>query len=154
MAVWSSALRRESPERLALAGGLTDYRSLISVGPEFDGLVAGTTPATAEADLQTSNVQGVDIARRANQFVAIQTLDLSSGPSPGQLGNWISFALLHGASGIAIGNWSALRSSDLLRAQVEQFAAGVQETNWFPATPAPRAAILYEPYAGGDRAIR
>ena len=68
--------------------GCTDYRSLHQrCGPEFDSIITQDHAATAEADLQTSNVQGVDITRRANQFVAIQTLDLSSGPSPGQLGS-------------------------------------------------------------------
>jgi hypothetical protein len=149
MDIWAKAILRASSETLVFAGKLVDYRSMISLGTDFDGLIAGTTPNAAETDLETSNVQAVDIARRANQFAALQTLDLTGQATPSQVANWANLALLHGASGIVFWSWPALKDSEALRAQVQQTAAALGQTGWFPATPNASAAVLYEPYAGG-----
>ena len=150
IAVWTSALREADPQRLVLVGAVTDYRSSISLNAGFDGIIAATTPTAAEVDTITSNVHGVDIARRANRFVAIQTLDVTGSPSPNQLGNWINLALLHGASGIQFWSWQALRDSEALGVVVKQASTWLEETGWFPVRPVARAAVLYEPYAGGE----
>ena len=60
------------------AGGVNDYRSAISLGEGFDGIVMETTSARAEPDYATANVQAVDVARRANRMIAVQSLDVSS----------------------------------------------------------------------------
>lgn len=147
--LWTEALRAADPRRLILVGGVTDYRSSISLHSGFEGIIAASTPTAAEADTITSNVHGVDVARRANQFIAVQTLDLTGTLTPSQLGNWINLALLHGASGIQFWSWSALRDSESFAAVVKQTAAALEETRWFPIKPVARAAVLYEPYAGG-----
>jgi hypothetical protein len=149
MDLWAKAILRASPGTLVFAGNLVDYRSMISLGTDFDGLIAATTPSAAEVDLETSNVQAVDIARRANQFAALQTLDLTGQATANQVGNWVNLALLHGASGLVFWNWPALKGSEALRGQVQQMAAALGQTGWFPATPNVSAAVLYEPYAGG-----
>jgi hypothetical protein len=148
--VWTQALRGADARRLIFVGGVTDYRSSISLHTGFDGLIAASTPSAAEADTTTGNVHGVDIARRANQFIAIQTLDVTGSAAPSQLGNWISLALLHGASGIQVWSWGALKESEDLAATVKQAAAALEETRGFPLKPVARAAVLYEPFAGGE----
>jgi len=150
IALWTKALRDADPKRLILVGGVTDYRSSISLTSGFDGIIAASTPTAAEPDLVTSNVHGVDIARRANQFIAVQTLDVSGFPAPNQLSNWINLALVHGASGIQFWSWAALRDSEKLGAVVKQTAETLETTHWFPVKPVARAAVLYEPYAGGQ----
>ena len=149
LSLWATALRGASPGRLLLAANLPDYRSIISVRPDFDGLVIDTLPSTAEPDWETHNVHAVDIARRANRFAAVQTLAVGSRSEVGQVAAWINAALLHGAAGIALSDWQSIRDSDPIKGVVRQTAEAIGATGAFPAQPAPRAAILYQPIAGG-----
>ncbi len=66
LSVWARAVRQADPGRLVLASALTDYRSIISVRTDFDGMVLNTYPSLAELDWRTHNVHAVDIARRAS----------------------------------------------------------------------------------------
>ncbi len=150
VAVWTAALAKADPPRLELVGGLTDYRSAIGLEKNLDGLVMETTSRHAESDYATANVHAVDLARRANTLLAMQTLDVSTAPAPTQLRNWINLALLHGASGVQLAPWSDLADAEELRDTVKQAAAQFAAGGRFPLTPTPRTAVLYEPYAGGE----
>ena len=149
LSLWATALREASPGRPLFAANLPDYRSIISVGPDFDGLVINTFPSTAEPDWETHNVHAVDIARRANRFAAVQTLTVGSRSQAGQIATWINAALLHGAAGIALSDWPSIRDSEAIKGVVRQTVEAIGATGAFPAAPAPRAAILYQPMAGG-----
>ena len=147
--LWAQALRAADPGRLVFASALTDYRSIISVRTDFDGLILNTYPSIAEQDFATHNVHAVDIARRANQFAAIPTLWVDSSADANRLANWMNQALLHGATGLALSSWSAVKESEALQAIVKQTADASRSTGVFPARTAAGAAILYEPFAGG-----
>lgn len=149
LSLWARVLREASPGRLVFAADLPDYRSIISVRPDFDGLLINTFPSVAEPDWETHNVHAVDIARRANRFAAVQTLAVGQRPDVGQIAAWINAALLHGAAGIAFSDWPSIRESDPVKGVVRRTAEAIGATGVFPAAPAPRAAILYQPIAGG-----
>jgi len=151
LAPWTAALRQKDSKRLVFVGGITDYRSAIGLEQGLDGLVMETTPRVAEPEWATGNVHAVDIARRANRLAAVQTLDISADSSPTQVRNWINLALLHGASGVQFWPWSAVKGSEGLTATVKAAAEGIAASGDFPTRPKARAAVLYEPYAGGAR---
>lgn len=147
LSLWASALRNTDPGRLVFGGALRDYRSIISVRGDFDGLVLATYPSVAEADWDTHNVHAVDIGRRGNRFAVVQTLEVEPGVNPARLEAWVAEALVHGAAGIAFSNWPAIRASEQLQAAVRRAAHGLAAG--FPAEPVARTAVLYQPIAGG-----
>lgn len=145
---WAQAIGTADPGRLILLGNLTDYRSIISAPARFDGLVLSVYPSTSENDWDSHNVHAVDIARRANQFAAVQTLETTADTSPDALREWAGLALAHGATGIAFSSWSALRDSEELPGAVGDIKAMVSQQG-YPLAPKAEAAIIYEPFAGG-----
>lgn len=147
--LWAKSLRAADPGRLVFASALPDYRSIISVPGSYDGMILNTYPAVAEQDWLTHNVHAVDIARRANQFAAVPTFLVNSSSDANQLANWMNEALLHGATGLALSDWSAVKQSDALQAMVKQTADAIATTHLFPVRPFARFAIVYEPIAGG-----
>ena len=149
LSLWAKALRAADPGRLVFASALPDYRSIVSVKPDFDGLVLNTYPSRAEADWDTHNVHAVDIARRGNQFAAIQTLEIGWGTTERQVANWVNLALLHGAAGVAFSNWSVLREWPWFQEAMRQTAEALRSDLPFPQQPLARAAVLYQPVAGG-----
>jgi len=147
--LWAKALKAADPGRLVFASALPDYRSIISVRTDFDGLILNTYPNLAEQDFATHNVHAIDIARRANQFAAIPTLWVDSNADRNRLANWMNEALLHGAAGLALSSWPVVKGSDDLQGLVRQTADWLNTSTGFPVRPAAKAAILYEPLAGG-----
>ncbi len=149
MSAWAKAIRAADPGRPVFASAITDYRSIASITPEFDGFALNVYPSIAEGDWDTHNVQAVDIARRANQFAAVQTLEVTGGTSPGQVTGWAHLALLHGAAGVAFTNWAQISSSQGLSQAVKDIADAFANDSGFPQTPLARVAVLYSPIAGG-----
>jgi hypothetical protein len=149
LGLWAKALRTADPGRLVFASALPDYRSIISVRTDFDGLILNTYPNVAEQDLATHNVHAIDIARRANQFAAIPTFLVDRNADRNRLANWMNEALVHGATGLALSDWSVVEQSNDLQDLVRQTADWLATPTGFPLSPAPKAAILYEPLAGG-----
>lgn len=149
VSLWAEAVQASDAGRLVFASALTDYRSIISVPMTFDGMVLNVYPSVAESDVRTHNVHAVDIARRANAFAVVQTLDVSAAASGAAVLDWAALALHHGAAGVALSSWEAVRDSEELTAAAGDIARGSEELGYFPAEPRPRAAILYEPMAGG-----
>ena len=147
--LWARALHSADSGRLVFASALPDYRSIISVRADFDGLILNTYPTVAEQDWLTHNVQAVDIARRGNQFAAVPTLLVDSNSDANRTANWMNEALLHGAAGLALSSWSVVKESEDLRAMVRQIADAIRASGAFPAKPLARIAVVYEPIAGG-----
>ncbi len=147
--LWANALRAADPGRLILASALPDYRSIISVRNTFDGMVLNTYPNSAEQDFLTHNVHSVDIARRGNQFSAIPTFWVDSNVDANRTANWMNEALLHGAAGLALSDWLVVKDSEDLQATMKLAADAFREGGDFPRAPLARAAILYDPIAGG-----
>ena len=148
LGLWAKALTAADPGRLVFASGLYDYRSMISVPAGFSGLVLNAYPTAAEADWLHHNVHAVDIARRGNRFAAIPTFWVESNVEAPRVRSWMGEALLRGAAGLAVSSWAAVKGSEQLRAAVKG-AADDAAAGGFPARPACRTAVLYEPYAGG-----
>ena len=150
VSLWASALQAADPGRMVFLANLPDYRSIISAPPAFDGLVLSVYPSVAEGDWNTHNAHAVDMARRANQLIAVQTLETTADTAARQLTQWAGVALAHGASGIAFSSWPALRDSEDLRGAVAYIQEMVRRQA-YPAEPKAAAAILYEPFAGGTQ---
>ena len=148
LSLWANAIRAADPRRLILAAALPDYRSIDSVPAVFDGMVLQTYPTVAEDDWETHNVHAVDIARRANGFAAVQTLEVSSETAEEVAAGWAGLALAHGAAGVAFSSWSAVRDSEELRAAVSWIGRIVAEQE-YPVVPLAQTAVVYEPVAGG-----
>ena len=148
LSLWARVIRAADPRRLILAAALPDYRSMASVPAAFDGMVLETYPTTAEADWETHNVQAVDIARRANRFAAVQTLEVSAETTEAEAASWAGLALAHGATGVAFSSWSAVRDSEGLRSALPWIARMVVEQG-YPVVPRAQMAVVYEPVAGG-----
>ncbi len=148
VSLWATAVRSADPGRPVLASALTDYRSIASVTSDVDGMVLHVYPSLAEADYVTHNVQAVDIARRGNQFAAVQTLDVWAG-DPAQVDGWARLALLHGAAGVAFTDWKKIAGSSALQHVIQTLARDYGESASFPQTPLARIAVLYTPVAGG-----
>lgn len=148
LSLWAKAIRAADPRRLVLAGGLPDYRSIASVPAVFDGMVLETYPTTAENDWETHNVHAVDIARQANRFAAVQTLEVSSETTEAEVAGWAGLALAHGATGVAFSSWSAVRDSAGLRSALPWIARMVVAQG-YPVVPLAQMAVVYEPVAGG-----
>jgi len=149
MSLWAKAIRAADPGRPVFASAITDYRSIASVTPDFDGFALNVYPSIAEGDWETHNVHAVDIARRANQFAAVQTLEITGGTSPSQVAGWADLALLHGAAGVAFTNWAQISGSEGLSQAVKDIAEAFANDSGFPQTPMARVAVLYSPIAGG-----
>jgi hypothetical protein len=149
LSLWATALRKADPDHLVFASALPDYRSIISVPNDFQGVILNTYPTVAEADFDTHNVHAIDIGRRANQFAAIPTLWVDRDPEPNRTANWAYMALLHGAAGVAFSSWEPIRDSEPMQAVVKQLCDDLRATPEFPARPLASAAILYQPIAGG-----
>jgi len=149
LSLWAKAIRAADPRRLILAAALPDYRSIDSVPAVFDGMVLQTYPTVAENDWETHNVHAVDIARRANRFAAVQTLEVSSETAEEVAAGWAGLALAHGAAGVAFSSWSAVRDSEELRAALPWIARMVVEQE-YPVAPRAQMAVVYEPVAGGQ----
>ncbi|HUU54446.1 MAG TPA: beta-galactosidase trimerization domain-containing protein [Armatimonadota bacterium] len=148
LSLWAKAVRTADPGRLLFAASLPDYRSIASVPALFDAMVIETYPTAAEADWETHNVHAVDIARRANRFAAVQTLQVGSDTSQAQVASWAGLALAHGAAGLAFSSWTAVKASEELRAALPWIAQMALEQA-YPDTPLAQTAIVYEPIAGG-----
>ncbi len=148
MSLWARAVRAADPGRLVLAAAVTDYRSAVGVPSDFDALVLTTYPTVAEPDWQTHNVHAVDIARRANEFAAVQTLQAGAESSQAEVVAWAALALAHGAAGVAFSSWGEITDSVDLQAAVSQIVEIIREQDC-PVTPVARAAVIYEPIAGG-----
>jgi hypothetical protein len=149
LSLWAAALHAADAGRLVFASALPDYRSIISVRSDFDGMVLNTYPSLAEPDDETHNVHAVDIARRANQFAAIPMLEVRFGADAGTVAHWANLALMHGAAGIAFSSWPNIRDSGELTEAVRQLSSPGGGGPAFPQRPLARTAILYEPIAGG-----
>jgi len=149
LSLWARALRSADPGRLVFASALTDYRSIISVPSGFDGLVLNTYPSVAEMDLESHNVHAVDIARRGNRFAAIPTFWVDRDLDPVRTANWMNQALLHGAAGLGFSSWSPIQESEEMQGAIKDLAEAVRSTRLLPAQPVARAAVLYQPIAGG-----
>lgn len=148
MSLWAQRVRAADPGRLVLAGGVVEYRSIISLRTDFDGIVLAAYPGITEPDWRTHNVHAVDIARRANVFAAVQTLAVGPEVSRSQVVSWAGLALAHGAAGVALSSWSAVKESADLQAAVPDVLA-MARAQAYPATPKARTAVIYEPLAGG-----
>jgi len=147
--LWANEIHRLDPKHVVLAGRQHSYRSAISVPTSCDGMLLGLYPGVAEDDLETHNIHGVDIARRANQFAALPVLKVSAAPSGARLAEWVAQAVLHGAAGIGLADWSDIRAHEAVNRDLRAALLVTRELNLCPRVVAATAAILYEPFAAG-----
>lgn len=152
---WAQTIREVDPDHLLLTGRQAFYRSLPTLPAEYQVIVPALYPNRAEKDDLTHNVHAVDMARRGNRFAAVPTLWSGSSAgekaTPQQLYAWTLAAFVHGAAGVAFSDWSALRDDTPQARAIRQALATARQTGLVAGRSTPTAAILYEPFALGDR---
>jgi hypothetical protein len=149
LAVWATELRGRDRNRLLIAGKQSFYRALVSVPTDYDGLAPALSPGVVENDLLAHNIHGVDIARRANTFIALPEFRVTGADPPDQVIGWGREAMLHGACGFGVTEWATVKGSTPLGEALKATLSQIRDQKLGPATPAARAAILYEPFAPG-----
>jgi len=158
MRTWAQEFRLRDKNHLVLTGLLHDYKTIISVPDNYDGIIPATFPTVAGADTVAHNCHAIDMARRANQFVALPCLLTAGGPGVLNaniregLPEWVNEAFVHGASGVWLADWKKLRetdkSSELATSLKERFSA-VANSSVGESPPTPTVAFLYEPLGEG-----
>lgn len=149
---WATAIRRFDKRRLLFTGRLRDYKELISVPPQYNGVIPELIPGVVEADWLTHNPHGIDIARRGGTFCAYPSLSSGQAGKPAsaaQLARWMETAVLHGASGLCLTDWKPLKGADTLRQVVRRLWDRLRATQLMQRSPLPSAAVLYEPTGEG-----
>ncbi|HEY3379652.1 MAG TPA: hypothetical protein VGL77_19425 [Armatimonadota bacterium] len=158
---WAKQLALRDPGRLVFAGGQHSYRTIISLPHSVNGVLTECYPGYAEADLEMQNPHAIDMARRGNQFIVLAGVQAHSS-DPAGLASAMYTAAVHGAAGICITDWAALRNgtegaSGDYAATVHASLADMQRRDLLGRAPLPTIAIVYSPYApgprGGKRAI-
>lgn len=155
---WAQVVHQADPQHIVFSGQLPDYASLLALPPSVDVSVPALWPGSAENDIVTGNPQAVDIARRAGRFCAMPMLPtaLSKDFSPDlielRLQAWSDAALAHGASGLALASWGAVKADDALRQTVQstlkKINGQMRESRWQQA-PLATTAIVLTPLADG-----
>lgn len=154
MQLWANLIRNRDRKRLLVTGRLNDYKSIISVPDNYDVIVPAVYPSDAEPDTQTHNAHAVDMARQANQFIAVPAL-MTRGAGQGvlsfasQRALWMREMAMHGAAGIAFQDWNDFGEDDHARADIARGITDLTSTPLMGALPTPTVAMLYEPIAEG-----
>ena len=153
LVLWAEEVRRRDPQRMLIAGPLTTYRSLAVVPPGYQAIVPFLSPEGSERDWLTHNCHAVAIARRGGRFRALPMLTVRSRDGrivqPEALVRWAVAAFAQGASGFVLSDWSALKESEPLRLSVMALTHRLKAEVPPDATPRPKTAILYTPFAEG-----
>jgi hypothetical protein len=153
LVLWAEEVRRRDPQRMLIAGPLTTYRSLAVVPPGYQVIAPFLSPEWSESDWLTHNCQSVTIARRSGRFRALPMLTVRSRDGrivqPEALVRWAVAAFAQGASGFVLSDWSALKESEPLRLSVMALTHRLKAEVPPDATPRPKTAILYTPFAEG-----
>ncbi len=154
MQLWANLIQNKDRSHLLVTGRLNDYKSIISVPDNYDVIVPAVYPSDAEPDAQTHNAHAVDMARQANQFIAVPAL-MTHGAGQGvlsfasQRALWMREMAMHGAAGIAFQDWNDFGEDDHARADTAREIAQLSSTSLLGALPTPTVAMLYEPIAEG-----
>ncbi|MCS6860970.1 MAG: beta-galactosidase [Abditibacteriales bacterium] len=133
MQLWANLIRSKDRKRLLVTGRLNDYKSIISVPDNYDVIVPAVYPSDAEPDIQTHNAHAVDMARQANQFIAVPTL-MTRGAGQGvlsfasQRALWMREMAMHGAAGIAFQDWNDFGADAHARADIAREIADLTST--------------------------
>jgi hypothetical protein len=149
--LWAAAIRSEDPERPLLTGRLPEYRSLLCIPDGYDVIVPAVAPELGESEKHPTTLQAVDMARRANRFLAVPAVSTPPLERAGEqsLPRWAMLAGLHGAWGIAFAESGVLRSNRGLTRQLRQLCQQARLDPAFGKAPACTAAVLLEPYDAG-----
>ncbi len=154
MQIWADEVRRHDSGHLLFTGRISRYRGLTAVPDAFDVVLPCARPDVLERDLLTHNVQAVQIARRGGKFEVIPwlrvPLPLSQAATSRALSAWIAEAGMRGAIGVCLEDWSRINASDRsINDVAEQVPGALAMQPFTQEPPAPVAAVIYSPYAGG-----
>jgi len=152
MDLWAQVIHEADPKHPILTGKLMDYKSLVIAPSSYAGIICFAHPDLLPPDDDTHYVQMVDIARRGNRFAAFPVFEVPTGlgARPGErLKRWFAEAILHGAAGLAVTPWLAIRRDPRAAAGVQQALSEACRPELFAPEPLASAAILLEPYADG-----
>ncbi len=145
---WVRQVKALDQDRLLFVGGYSSYRMLSNLPPSINGVFTECYPDVSEADVENHNPQAIDIARHGNRFIVfagVSTRDVTAT----QLINYLYIAVLHGAAGIGLREWSALQDSSALYTAAQTALADITQRKLLARVPVPHLAIVYSPYAPG-----
>ena len=154
LAGWAQEVR-QLDSRPLITGRISLYRALVSVPPDYSYVVPEASLDLLEGDLESQNVQAVDLARQGGAREVIPCLRVPVPPEPTYaagvtIRRWVQEAALHGARGVALDDAPRI-SACPNPAEVVSALADVLHAvaGGFSVRPQNSLAILYEPYAEG-----
>jgi hypothetical protein len=149
LSLWATAVRAGvGAEAFLIAGGQTNYRTLIGIPPAYNAVFTECYPGNAEVDLESHNPHAVDIARRGNRFVVFAGI-LARHTAPERFAHYLYEAPLHGAAGVGVNDWAALSALPAHATAVQRALLDCETRRLFGRRPAPHVAFLFSPYAPG-----
>ncbi len=156
MALWADCVRRADPDTPLLTGRISLYRSLTAIPGTYDVVQVHMPPDILEPDLLTHNVHAVSMARRGGRFEVIPWLRVPLPPSEAYSGlaltRWVLEAGLRGAVGVCLEDYQRMsEQAPVFNNTVYQLSAALGQAPFGGDPPAPPAAVIYEPYAGGHQ---
>jgi len=147
--LWANEILRADAQHLVILGGQGDFRSLTVPSDLYQGIVAQAAQPKRAASGAFEGIEAIDMARRANTFLAFGFADAQS-LSNANLYDWAGESLLHGAAGIGFDGWSKIKSDKGLQDAIGRLRKLAIGSDLFPRTPQAATAFLYEPLAGGS----
>ena len=152
---WAQEIRRYDSRGLLFAGSQNAYRSIMTIPASYQGILTELYPGLAEADLDTQNAHGIDMARRGNSKIVLAGIQVAAIPKQ-QLADVMSIAALHGAAGLCLTDWETLMLGDgsggyQYAGVVRDILQNIIKYNLLARTPAPRLAIVYSPFLPGRK---
>jgi hypothetical protein len=154
MQLWADVIHENDRRHLVVTGRLNDYKSIISVPDNYDIVVPAVYPTDAEQDLEAHNAHAVDMARQANQFIAVPSV-MTRGVGQAVMtfasrrALWARQMAMHGASGVAFEDWNDFGDDEAARTDTARVLTELSHSALLTALPTPTVAMLYEPIAEG-----
>jgi hypothetical protein len=145
--LWAQAISAQDPAHLLLLGGQKDFRSLATVSDSYNGMLPLAYRPSASAQGGFNGIEAIDIARRANHFLAFAFAD-ARVLSGALLYDWAGQAFVHGAAGFGLDGWGKIKGDMELQKTLLRLRT-LSAAGAFPRTPLADTAFLYEPLAGG-----
>jgi len=147
--LWAGELNRADAKHLIILGGQPDFRSLAAAPGSYNGIITQAFTPQAAPEGGFVGIEAIDMARRANRFASFAFAN-AQALSPAAFFDWAGQALVHGAAGLGLDNWPAIKNNAALQEAVKHLRQLTISAGAFPHTPQAEAAFLYMPLAGGD----
>lgn len=135
------------------SGQQRSFRSIAAVPGAYDFVISATgqfgSAPTASQSFAPAAL-GLELARGGNHGgETLALLDLSPQMAPPALESGVKEAFLHGARGVGISSWAALKNSSSFQEAFRSAIKEIGEAGMEDFRPEARVAVVYSPLAGG-----